>query len=192
VAARVPASRFLVVGRMTDAVREQLRGRAIAGRIQFAFVPYGEVPALLRAARVGLYSLPVDDPYGVNWSCSPLKVVEYMSVGLPVVASRVLDAQDALAASGGGVCVASEPSAFADAVAGYLGDPERARRDGAQGRAWVEAHRLFDVLAVSVEAAYRRLLANELPAPPDSPLLRPAGPAACPAGSHPAGSQGSR
>jgi glycosyltransferase involved in cell wall biosynthesis len=172
VARRLPESRFLVVARLTDAVRERLRGLSVAERIQFIpFVPYDEVPALLRAARVGLYAIPVDDRYGVNVSCSPLKVVEYMNVGLPVVSSRVRDAEDALAQSGGGVCVESEPVALAAAVETYLRDPERARCDGARGRAWVETHRLFDVLAREVEAAYRRLLEGGEPAPADSPLL---------------------
>jgi glycosyltransferase involved in cell wall biosynthesis len=172
VAQRVPESRFLLVARLTDAVRDLVRGRPVEKHLQFVpFVPYEEVPALLRAARVGLYSIPVDDVHGVNWSCSPLKVVEYMAVGLPVVSSRVLDAEDALEQSGGGVCVENEPRAFADAIEAYLRDPERARRDGARGRAWVESHRLFDVLAVGVEAAYRRLLAGGLPAAADSPLL---------------------
>jgi glycosyltransferase involved in cell wall biosynthesis len=183
VAQRLPESRFLLVGRPSDAVRDKLRGGGIAERVTFVpFVPYEEVPGLLRAGRVGLYSIPVDDAYGVNWSCSPLKVVEYMSVGLPVVASRVRDAEDALAESGGGVCVDTDPGAFAAAIEGYLSDPARARRDGARGRAWVGAHRLFDVLAVEVEAAYRRLLANEAPAPASSPLSRPGPRAARPAG----------
>jgi glycosyltransferase involved in cell wall biosynthesis len=181
VARRVPASRFLVVAGLADAVRDRLRGLSVAERIQFIpFVPYDEVPALLRAARVGIYALPVDDRYGVNWSCSPLKVVEYMSVGLPVVASRVRDAEDALGQSGGGVCVANEPGAFAEAVERYLRDPELARREGARGRAWVETHRLFDVLARDVEAAYRRLLEDGALAPADSPLLVAAAPAAEP------------
>jgi hypothetical protein len=129
------------------------------------------VPGLLRAACVGIYPLPVDDRYGVNWSCSPLKVVEYMSAGLPVVSSRVRDAEDALAESGGGVCVESEAGAFADAVEAYLRDPERARLDGARGRAWVETHRLFEALAGNVEAAYWRMLETGIPAPADSLLL---------------------
>jgi glycosyltransferase involved in cell wall biosynthesis len=173
VAQRLPESRFLVVARLTEAARSRLRGMAVADRIQFVpFVPYDEVPALLRAARVGLYALPVDDRYGVNWSCSPLKVVEYMSAGLPVIASRVRDAEDALGESGGGVCVENDAAAFAAAIEGYLRDPDRARRDGARGRAWVETHRLFDVLARDVEAAYRRLLAGAAPAAgePESPI----------------------
>lgn len=174
---RLPESRFLVVAGLTDAVRDRLRGLSVAERIQFVpFVPYDEVPALLRAARVGLYALPVDDRYGVNWSCSPLKVVEYMSVGLPVVASRVRDAEDALGQSGGGVCVTSEVGPFADAIETCLRDPESARRAGARGRAWVETHRLFDVLARDVEAAYRRLIEGAAPAPEENPLPPVSGP----------------
>jgi glycosyltransferase involved in cell wall biosynthesis len=181
VAQRLPESRFFLLASLTDAVRVRLRGLSVAERIQFIpLVPYDEVPALLRAARVGIYALPVGDRYGVNWSCSPLKVVEYMSVGLPVVASRVRDAEDALGQSGGGVCVESDPGAFADAVERYLNDPELARREGARGRAWVETHRLFDVLAREVEAAYRRLLEAGVPAPADSLLRVDATPAAEP------------
>jgi glycosyltransferase involved in cell wall biosynthesis len=177
VARRLPESRFLVVARLTDAARNRLCGLSVAERIQFIpFVPYDEVPALLRAARVGLYALPVNDRYGVNWSCSPLKVVEYMSAGLPVVSSRVRDAEDALGDSGGGVCVENDSAAFAEAVERYLRDPDRARSDGARGRAWVETHRLFDVLARDVEAAYRRLLEGAAPAPADNPLWAAAPP----------------
>jgi glycosyltransferase involved in cell wall biosynthesis len=173
VGSRVPGSRFLVIGRWSETVRALARGSSVAERVTFIpFVPHDQVPALLRAARVGIYPIPVDDPYGVNRSCSPLKVVEYMGAGLPVVASRVRDAEEALEQSGGGACVENDAGAFADAIAGYLRDPERAGRDGARGRAWVEAHRTFDVLAKEVEAGYRRLLATGLPAPPDSPLLR--------------------
>jgi len=181
VARRVPASRFLVVGQWSDddLVRDRLRRLSVADRVQFvSFVPHDEVPALLRAARVGVFPLALDDPYGVYWSSSPLKLVEYMSNGLPVVASRVPDAATAIEQSACGACVASEPRAFADAVAEYLRDPERARRDGARGRAWVEDHRLFDVLARDVEAAYRRLIETGVPAPGEgTPRSAPAAPA---------------
>jgi glycosyltransferase involved in cell wall biosynthesis len=164
---RVPESRFLVLAGMPQVVRDSLRGLAVADRVTFVpFVPHAEVPGLLRAASVGIYPIPVDDAYGVNRSCSPLKVFEYMAAGLPVVSSRVSDAEDALARSGGGVSVETEVTAFADAVEAYLRDPERARRDGARGRAWVAAHRTFDRLALEVEAAYRRLLETGLPAAP--------------------------
>jgi hypothetical protein len=44
----------------------------------------------------------------------------------------------------------------------------RGQRPGGlrRGRAYIEAHRLFEVLALDVEAAYRRLLATGWPASP--------------------------
>jgi glycosyltransferase involved in cell wall biosynthesis len=171
VARRNPDSRFLVVGRLSDEARERLRGLSFPERLQLVpFVPHDEVPGLLRAARVGIFPLALDDPYGVYRTSSPLKVVEYMSAGLPVVSSPVPDAATAIEQSGGGRCVEVEPGAFADAVEAYLRDPEQARLDGARGRAWVESHRLFDLLARELEAAYRRLLDTGLPAPAEGPL----------------------
>lgn len=168
---RVPDSRFLVIGRWSDTVRKRLRASCVAERVTFIpFVPYAEVPGLLRAARIGIFPIPVDDPHGVYRSCSPLKVVEYMSAGLPVVASRVRDAEDALVQGGGGVCVETDAGAFADAIETYLLDAERARLDGSRGRAWVATHRTFDVLAKEVEAGYRRLLETGLPASPEGRL----------------------
>jgi len=190
---RVPESRFLVVGRWSDLVRDRLRDLSFVEHLQFVpFVPHDEVPALLRAARVGVFPLALDDPYGVYRSSSPLKVVEYMSAGLPVVASRVRDAEDALGLSGGGVCVENDPAAFAQAMEGYLRDPDRARRDGARGRAWVETHRLFEVLARDVEAAYRRLIETGVPACPESPLLPASRPSAAATADAPRGSRGPR
>lgn len=174
---RVPQCRFLVVGESSSLMQDRLRDRSFTERLQFVpFVPHDEVPALLRAARVGIFPIALDDPYGVYRTSSPLKVVEYMSAGLPVVASRVREVEVALGQSAGGVCVENDPAAFARAIEDYLRDPDRARRDGAQGRAWVEAHRLFDVLAREVEAAYRRLLQSGMPACAESPLLPGSGP----------------
>jgi glycosyltransferase involved in cell wall biosynthesis len=172
-ARRAPDYRFLVVGESTPEAERHMRDFPARDRLIFTgFVAHEEVPSLLTAAWVGLYALSLDDRFGVNRTCSPLKVVEYMSAGLPVVASRVGDAEKMVGESGGGVCVANDPGAFADAVERYLRDRELARRDGAKGRAYVGTHRLFDVLAVEVEAAYRRLLASGVPAAPESPLLR--------------------
>jgi glycosyltransferase involved in cell wall biosynthesis len=167
IAQRRPECRFLVVSRPTPEAERLMREFPAADRLVFTgYVPHAEVPALLRAARVGIFPLAIDDPYGVYRTSSPLKVMEYLSAGLPVVSSRVRDAEKVLGESGGGVCVENDAGVFADAVVAYLEDPERARRDGARGRAYIETHRLFDVLALEVEAAYRRLLATGWPSAP--------------------------
>ena len=70
--------RFPVVGRITDGVRERLRGLPAAERVTFLpFVLHGEVPALLCDARAGIDPIPMSDPYGVNGSCSPPRTARY-------------------------------------------------------------------------------------------------------------------
>ncbi len=170
VALRLPESRFVVIGDWSDRTRAAAEEGPLAGRLRFVPpVPREEVPALLHAARVGVFLLPVeDDPYAQFRTCSPLKVAEYLSAGLPVVSSIVPDALEVIGRSGGGVCVESRPDAEAEAIVGYLRDPVRARADGSRGRAWVGENRRFDRLADTLEEAYGRLLATGWPVPDGS------------------------
>jgi glycosyltransferase involved in cell wall biosynthesis len=169
---QVPDAWLLLVGRENPGVTRLLEGHAARQRVVFTgYVPHQDVPATIAQAKVGVYPVPLTDPFGIYRTCSPLKVVEYMACGLPVVASRVEEAEKMLGESGGGVCVDNFPKAFAREIAAYLGDPARARADGEKGRAYVERVRVFEALGKEVEAAYRRLLDTGRPAAPGSPLL---------------------
>ena len=169
---QVPEAWLLLVGRANPGVERLLADHPARERVVFTgYVAHADVPATIAQARVGFYAVPLTDPYGIYRTCSPLKVVEYMACGLPVVASRVEDAEKMLGESGGGVCVENLPRLFAREIVGYLRDPERARADGEKGRAYIEEHRVFEALGREVEAAYERLLATGRPASPASPLL---------------------
>jgi glycosyltransferase involved in cell wall biosynthesis len=175
----VPEAWLLLVGRPNPGIDHLLSSFPMRERIVFTgYVPHEDVPATIRVATVGVYAVPLTDPYGIYRTCSPLKVVEYMACGLPVVASRVEEAERLLAESGAGVCVDNEPRNFAREIVGYLHDRERAARDGEKGTTYVEQNRSFDVLAREVDAAYERLLAGRFPASPDSPLREGTSPGA--------------
>jgi glycosyltransferase involved in cell wall biosynthesis len=80
-----------------------------------------ELPALLASASIGLAnSQPV--PFR-KYAC-PLKVMEYMAAGLPVVATRGTEAEAMLQRFGCGLSVDFDPALLADAVLCLLSDPD--------------------------------------------------------------------
>ena len=117
---------------------------------------FAALPGFLAGASVGL--VPYADT-GFNRGSFPLKTLEYLSAGLPVVstdlpATRWLDAGDLVA-------VADGPTAFADAVAAALELPmtaaERERR-----RAFARAHS-YEKRAIDFVAALDRRIRRGRP-----------------------------
>ncbi len=99
---------------------------------------------LVRAARVGFSPCPRGVLYDV---ASPTKAVEYMALGLPVVANDLPDQAFVIGRSGGGLCTPLDPDAFASAMIELLSDPEGARRRGHAGRQWALENRNYERLA---------------------------------------------
>jgi colanic acid biosynthesis glycosyl transferase WcaI len=88
-----------------------------------------------------------DTPY-TNAVVIPMKLYEYMAAGRPIVyAGRGL-AVDFLEEIGCAAIVPPrEPGALASAISELAGDPERRRRLGARGRAYVDASETREALA---------------------------------------------
>lgn len=131
IAGRGPAEQYL---------RELVTSLDLEKCVHFkGFVPYTDLPKLLSQADIG-----VATSRQVNFRkyASPLKLVEYMSAGLPVICSGGGEAQQMIEESGGGINIQFEPEAFTEAVTSFLIDPERfsiARFKAityARGRSW--------------------------------------------------------
>ena len=86
---------------------------------------------------IGLYPLPLNDPWAV--AKSGLKAIAYMSVGVPYVASPVGVLTD-IGEAGKTHFLASAPEQWRDALARLLGDASLRAQMGEAGREYAVAH----------------------------------------------------
>jgi glycosyltransferase involved in cell wall biosynthesis len=98
-------------------------------------------------------------PTPILRSTSPTKLVEYLALGLPVVANDHPEQKQVLRESGAGVCVPWGARFFAHGVHWLAkAGPEVRQRMGECGRRWVLENRTYDTLATRLEAKYHDLL----------------------------------
>jgi glycosyltransferase involved in cell wall biosynthesis len=91
----------------------------VADRVTITgWVPYEQVPVLLASAHVGIDTAPMTE---VNHGSTMIKILEYLAVGLPVVASALRETK----VTGGNAVIAIEGNsvtAFAGPIAHLLSD----------------------------------------------------------------------
>ncbi len=150
------AVRLRVIGATTDdpgfyrELQDLVERRGIADRVEFTGGVY-DVPRRLADAWIHVVPSRIE--------ALPLAGIEAMTLGLPVVATRV-GGNPYLVEEGvtGLLAEAAQPASLADRIAELLDDPERARRMGRAGRQRVAE--LFDaaVVAPKLEGIYDELL----------------------------------
>ena len=112
----------------------------------------GDCAAFFAQADLFVLSSRVE-PFGIV-------VIEAMAHGVPVVATRTAGPLDIVSHGENGVLVACESvDEMSAALSDLLGDPDRARRLGAQGRASVLQRWSFDVVAARMAGAVDALTA---------------------------------
>lgn len=155
--ALLPETRALIVG--DGPARAALEGLTadlgLGDRVTFTGrIPHAEVPAAY--ASIDVYAAPrLDLP--VTRLVPPLKPVEAMALGRPVVASDLAPLRE-LVGSGqqrGVLVPPGDPAALAGAIAALEADPARRTRTGAAARAWVTTTRTWHIAAETCAAIYR-------------------------------------
>ncbi len=145
---------LLVVGqglqREENLLRELARGQGIEDRLRFAgWVPPEQLPSYFAAADVALY--PLDDTL-LNRTKCPVKLLDLLAAGVPVVADRVGQAIEYIADGRTGVLVApGDASAMAEATAALLRNPARRKALGEAARAETLARWNWRLWAVEAE-----------------------------------------
>jgi glycosyltransferase involved in cell wall biosynthesis len=88
-------------------------------------------------------------------STSPTKLIEYMALGRPVVATDHPEQRLVIGASGAGLCVPWDEAEFAAAVVKLLADRALAEEMGVRGRRYVEKARDYRAIARLVDETFR-------------------------------------
>lgn len=86
---------------------------------------------------------------------SPTKAVEYMALGIPVVANDNPDQAQVIAESGAGVCVPLTAEAFAQATISLMKDSASRARMSILGKRYIALHRNYYKISQSVASYYQ-------------------------------------
>jgi len=122
-------------------------------------VPLRRIPRLLISFDIGLSLLPPILAYKVS---SPTKVVEYLSVGLPVIANKEIDDQkEIIEKSKGGFAVKYDLDEVSKKIVFLLKNKETALEMGMKGRFWIQKNRNYELLARTLSRVYATLKSNE-------------------------------
>jgi glycosyltransferase involved in cell wall biosynthesis len=123
-----PDARLLLIGegpekaRIETLLREQ---GALDKAIFTGQIPHAQISGYLQRFDIGV--MPDSNDYG-----SPMKIFEYMALGIPVVAPDYPPIQEVL--DGQGICFAKQDvDSFAAALGQLLADPELRRKQGQRG-----------------------------------------------------------
>ncbi len=147
-----PEVHLLLVGGGTDSARlvELARECGVDDALEIlGWQPYGALPELLARADIGLANL-LTDSYR-RYAC-PLKVLEYMAAGLPVIATADTEGGAMVIDAGAGIAVpVSDPAALAQAVITMLDDSATYERMRTRGLAFAAEHTWARLLAREAE-----------------------------------------
>ncbi len=150
-----------IVGTAEGPDRRRIEDAAATGGVSERLIFTGHLTlteALAYVRRADLCLAPFPTWPKTYLSATPTKLVEYLAMGRPVVATDHPDQRQVIEESGAGVIVAPTAEGFAAAIADLLSDRERAEGMGAKGPPWVAAHRDYAVISRKVAAVYDALL----------------------------------
>ena len=117
-----------------------------------------EINSAIASADIGLSPFPTDSIVRTN---APIKTLEYMAVGTPVIASRTPDQEEVLTESGAGLAVDYNIKAFTEAIDSLLSNEEQRSRMGRAGKPYLKNNRNFTTLTKRVEDIYSQLIEEQ-------------------------------
>jgi glycosyltransferase involved in cell wall biosynthesis len=165
VLAEYPA-RLRIVGKgrkeQRKALQKRIRKMGLAGWVSLeGSVSHNTIPQMINQAHLGLAPLSFNDR-NVTQGCCPIKVLEYLACGkplvaanLPVVRELVCDGQEAL------LFTPDDPADLARCILALLNDPPLAERLAEAGCQRVRREFTWEIAQERLLGVYERLLEGE-------------------------------
>jgi glycosyltransferase involved in cell wall biosynthesis len=153
----LPTARLLVVGKGLMGEEKQFHAAmealgASESVVDVGWQSFEALPAHFALAQVALY--PMKDTL-LNRTKCPVKLADYLQVGLPVVGEGVGQVREYLAGNTGGILVpAGDDDAFVAAILRLFRHPAEARRMGEAGKKRLATHFDWPIQAERVERFY--------------------------------------
>ncbi len=137
-------------------LKKYVTKQKLASAIKFMNkIPYGEIPKVLSQFDIGLSFIPPIDIYLLS---TPTKCVEYLSLGLPVIANKEIhDQRRLLELSNGGILTNYNIEDAAQGVVLLLIDENLRARCAENGSNWINNNRTFSEIAKSIFPKIRAL-----------------------------------
>jgi glycosyltransferase involved in cell wall biosynthesis len=118
----------------------------------FGDVPKEKVPILISKSNIGLSPIPPLKSYQIS---SPTKTIEYLAVGIPVVANKeILDQQEVIQVTGGGYCPKYNIEDFSEKILKLIRNKNESFSMGQKGKEWVLKNRSYKNKAKELEELY--------------------------------------
>ena len=119
-------------------------------------VPYNDIPSYISIADIGLAPIPPIELFKMS---SPLKSLEYMGMGIPLIGNKEIYTMNAdISASNGGMLVNYSVESFAKAMINLMNDEQLMSEMGENGRDWVKKNRSYQNIAKALEEQFYKLI----------------------------------
>jgi glycosyltransferase involved in cell wall biosynthesis len=158
-AAREVPMRLLLAGRVISGARAEFGSSINAPEVEFlGFLDRPQLAQLMARARIGLITHP---PTGNSVHAQPTKLFEYMSGGLPVLASNFPAVRRIVDSTSCGLVVNPlDPEAIAQALVWLLRHPQKAAEMGNNGKRAIAEKYNWERESQRLIATYEELLAS--------------------------------
>jgi glycosyltransferase involved in cell wall biosynthesis len=152
---------LLVIG--TGDYLPEIKARAAAlGLHNVVFtgaVPYDQMPNYYASASAGF--LPLRDNH-YDACKGPIKLFEYMAMGLPVIATDVGEPREMVQKAGCGIVIPfGNPHQAASLVARLINSPEQLAACGARGRSYLTGRQSFAAQAEKLQRMLEKALSTQ-------------------------------